>query len=67
MARPVQITRQALIPPLMARGPVSAAELGKALRVNRATVVRALRRFEEGELLTLGTHRTARYMLASAE
>jgi hypothetical protein len=63
MARPVEITRQSLLLALITRGPVSAAELGRVLGVNRASVVRALRRFEEGELLTLGTHRSTRYML----
>jgi hypothetical protein len=63
MARPPQITREALVPLLMARGPVSATELAAALRVDRSTIVRALASAFGDELTTIGATRSTRYLL----
>jgi hypothetical protein len=63
MARPPQITRQALVPLLMARGPVSATDLAAALRVDRSTIARALSSAFGDELATFGATRSTRYLL----
>ena len=63
MARPIQITRQALEPLLLHRGPVSATELADALGVNRSSIVRALDVVFGPELATLGATRSTRYVL----
>lgn len=61
MPRPRVVTKDLLAPLLMARGPVSAAELAALLRVDRTTIVRGLAEFGE-ELVILGAKRSTRYL-----